>query len=401
MSLNGAPNVRFEEIMSLNKRPYELGPTEDADLVGMRLYGHGPFHRERKPATKIRKKSHFVIRENDVIYNKLFAWKGTFGIVPAELDGMFVSDKFPTYEFDTDRVDPVYLRWYFRYPPLWEQARQMSTGSAALSKLTLNPPRFLDLTIPLPPRHEQQRIASGLERLAAKIVESRTLQGQAVSERRALQKAVLRVMSEDVGELGALSRVLSSKPRNGWSVRCDNAEGGTSVLALAAVTGFEYDPTAVKQTSEPTDPDGHYWLIDGDLLITRSNTPELVGHAAIYSGAPKPCIYPDLMMRLDINPERAIVEFVWYWLQTPLVREFIERHAKGTSPTMKKISQSIVMNVPFPASISLARQHELLDSLARLQSKLQKVYDNGRQAAAAMDALLPSILDRAFKGELS
>ncbi|MDZ4657836.1 MAG: hypothetical protein SH868_09705 [Bythopirellula sp.] len=76
MSTNGIPNVRFEEIVRPNRRPYELGPAEDANLVGMRLYGQGPFHRELKTATKIRKKSHFVIRENDVIYNKLFAWKG-------------------------------------------------------------------------------------------------------------------------------------------------------------------------------------------------------------------------------------------------------------------------------------------------------------------------------------
>jgi type I restriction enzyme S subunit len=49
-----------------------------------------------KTALRIAKKSHFVIRAGDVIYNKLFSWKGTFGIVPPELDGMFVSDKFPT-----------------------------------------------------------------------------------------------------------------------------------------------------------------------------------------------------------------------------------------------------------------------------------------------------------------
>jgi type I restriction enzyme S subunit len=106
----------------------------------MRLYGEGPFHRELKPAMQIAKKSHFVIKSGDVIYNKLFAWKGTFGIVSPELDGMFVSDKFPTYELDRARVDERWLRWFFRYPPLWEQARTMSTGSAALSKLTLNPP---------------------------------------------------------------------------------------------------------------------------------------------------------------------------------------------------------------------------------------------------------------------
>lgn len=401
MTTNGAPHIRFVEVMRPNRRPYELGPTEDADLVGMRLYGHGPFHRERKLASQILKKSHFLIRENDVIYNKLFAWKGTFGVVPVELDGMFVSDKFPTYELDTDRVDRDYLRWYFRFPPLWEQARQMSTGSAALSKLTLNPPRFLDLTLPVPPRAEQKRIAARLERLASRVSEARLFQRQSIAERRALQKAVLRVMSENIGCPGKLSRVLLSKPRNGWSARCDNADGGTPVLTLSAVTGYEYDPTAIKHTSEPTDSKAHYWLNDGDLLVTRSNTPQLVGHAAIYSGEPQPCIYPDLMMRLDVDAERAETRFVWYWLQTPLVRDFIERNAKGTSPTMKKISQPVVMNIPFPENISLDQQRKVVESLNAMQERLRHMSDCERQATAGLEAMLPAILDRAFTGELS
>jgi type I restriction enzyme S subunit len=135
--------VQFREFLTPNSRPYTLGPTEDANLVGMRLYGAGPFHRELKPAMQITKKSHFVIRAGDVIYNKLFAWKGTFDVVPTQLDGMFVSDKFPTYGLDRSQVDENYLRWFFRHPDVWEQARLMSTGSAALSKLTLNPQDFL------------------------------------------------------------------------------------------------------------------------------------------------------------------------------------------------------------------------------------------------------------------
>jgi hypothetical protein len=75
--------------------------------------------------------------------------------------------QFPTYELDRSKVDENYLRWFFRHPDVWEQARLMSTGSAALSKLTPNPPKFLDLTIPLPPTIEEQRqIAMRIEAVA-------------------------------------------------------------------------------------------------------------------------------------------------------------------------------------------------------------------------------------------
>src|SRR5262249_22329373 len=70
----------FRAFLKPNKRPYLLGPMEDADLVGMRLYGEGPFHRECKAGIQIRKKTHFQISEGDIIYNKLFAWKGTLAL---------------------------------------------------------------------------------------------------------------------------------------------------------------------------------------------------------------------------------------------------------------------------------------------------------------------------------
>src|SRR5947209_8650936 len=111
MTVTQWPTIPFSDCLKPNRRPYTLGPTEDANLVGMRLYGFGPFHREFKLATKIQKKTHFVIRANDVIYNKLFAWKGTFGIIAPELDNMFVSDKFPTYDLDEKVIDREFLRW--------------------------------------------------------------------------------------------------------------------------------------------------------------------------------------------------------------------------------------------------------------------------------------------------
>ena len=81
-----------------------------------------------------------------------------------------------------------------------------------------------------------------------------------------------------------MSDVLTEKPRNGWSAPCDNADGGVAILSLGAVTGFIYRPTEHKRTSEATMPGAHYWLSPGDLLVTRSNTEQLLGHAAIYSG---------------------------------------------------------------------------------------------------------------------
>jgi hypothetical protein len=186
----------------------------------------------------------------------------------------------------------------------------------------------------------------------------------------ALVKSRLNAIASQIEITGNLGDVLRVKPRNGWSARCDNADGGIPVLSLSAVTGYRYRNSGFKRTSLYAPLDGHFWLKPGDLLITRSNTPELVGHAAIYDGTPSPCIYPDLMMRLEPTPGLVDLRFVWYWLQSSLVRKFIAKKAKGTSPTMKKISQGIVMAIPFPSTIPIPEQRRIVVELDTLQAQL-------------------------------
>ncbi|MEH2013846.1 hypothetical protein [Nostoc sp.] len=266
--------------------------------------------------------------------------------------------------------------------------------------MTLNPPQFWDLTIPLPPLLEQRRIVARIEELVGKVEEVRSLRQKSLKQAEALLAASSTKLLNNTFVNGQLLDVLLNKPRNGWSARCNNMPQGIPVLSLGAVTGFLYRETEFKRTSEPVSLDAHYWLKPGDLLITRSNTPELVGHAAIYNGFPYPCIYPDLMMRLEIDESKTDKHFIHHWLASTLVRDYIKSRAKGTSPTMKKISQEVVMNIPFPLDLSVCEQRRIVAYLDELQTKVDTMKRLREQAMKELDALLPSILDKAFKGEL-
>jgi type I restriction enzyme S subunit len=214
----------------------------------------------------------------------------------------------------------------------------MSTGSAALSKLTLNPPKFLLLTMPMPLLAEQQRIVMLIDQMNTQTSEAIDLRRQTKEQAEAILKSVLWQLSQQIKPSGKLGDVLSEPPRNGWSAKCDNVNGGIAVLSLGAITGFRYRSTEFKRTSLFAREDGHFWLKSGDLLMTRSNTPELVGHAAIYDGTPTPCIYPDLMMRLTINTERVDRRFVWYWLQSPAKRVHLSECKRYKSDDEKNIA---------------------------------------------------------------
>ena len=394
------PAVRFDEILERVVRKFVIDDTEAYRCVGVRWYGLGAFIRQRLLAVEIARKEQWRIETGDIVYNKLFAWKGAFAVADETINGCIVSDKFPTYRADTGRVDLRWLKWYFRTSEIARQAQDLSKGAAAISKLTLNPPDFWNLTVPLPPLDEQRRIVARIEELAAKIDEARGLRRQATDEAGALAGSSITLALEGIRPDGCLGDILLEKPKNGWSARCDNAETGIPVLSLGAVTGFRYREREFKRTSEPTSVLAHYWVRDGDLLITRSNTPELVGHAAIYNGSPSPCIYPDLMMRLIIDERLADKRFVHCWLRSFPVREYIGRSAKGTSPTMKKLSQGAVTNIPFPLRLSLPEQRQIVTYLGDLEAKVDAAIQFQTKTAAELDAMLPSILNRAISGEL-
>jgi type I restriction enzyme S subunit len=392
--------TRFDEILERVDRKFMIDDATEYSRVGVRWYGNGAFIRDRALGDDIGRKQQWIIRAGDVVYNKLFAWKGAFAVADDSVDGHLVSDKFPTYALDTAKVDSRYLAHYFRTHPLAFQAERLSKGAAAISKLTLNPPQFWDLTIPLPPLAEQQRLVATLDDAEAKLTEAQGLRADAEAEVAALLTAAIGEGLATFPVTGTGADVLTEKPRNGWSAPCDNAEGGVPVLSLGAVTGFTYRPTAFKRTSETTDPAGHYWLRPGDLLVTRSNTEQLLGHAAIYTGEPSPCIYPDLMMRLKVDPERAVTRFVYYWLRTPDVRARIQRAGSGTSSTMKKITQKDVMGLPFPVEAGLAEQRTVVDALDEIVSRIDDVRATQQSATRELSALMAALLDRAFQGEL-
>ena len=339
-----------------------------------------------------------LVRPGDLLVSGINAAKGAIAVYGSENEKPIAATiHYGAYIPNKERTDVRFLWWLLRSRTFRELLVEYVPGGI---KTELKAKRLLPVTIPLPPLDEQWRIVARIEALAAKIQSARQLRHNATEEVGALHAAALSAALGNVPIEGHLGDILLSAPRNGWSVRCNSTEGGIPVLSLAAVTRFQYKPTEFKTTAEPTMEGAHYWLRRGDLLITRSNTPELVGHAAIYDGTPSPCIYPDLMMRLDVDTSCADTNFVHRWLMSTPVREYIASAAKGTSPTMKKIGQGTVMKIPFPSRLPLPEQRRIVAYLDGLQAKVDALKKLQAETAAELDALLPSILDKAFKGEL-
>lgn len=137
---------------------------------------------------RILKKTHFQIREGDVIYNKLFAWKGSFGIVMPELDGMFVSDKFPTYELDKSRVDPRFAMFMLAAPTSQASMHGHVRGT---SYVGINLKDVRTIQIPVPDMKQQMATVDEIFALQEKADAVNRLQANISSQLNAMIPSVL------------------------------------------------------------------------------------------------------------------------------------------------------------------------------------------------------------------
>jgi len=265
-----------------------------------------------------------------------------------------------------------------------------------------NKPQIERMEVPLPALQEQRRIVTRIEQLTTRIQQAADLHREATQDGdRLLHVNVESVFVEIKSAARApLQTMLVGKPRNGWSPPADShADAGVPVLILSAVTGFRYDGSKIKWTAAQTREDAHYWLKPRELLITRSNTPELVGHAAIYDGTPARCICPDLIMKMAVDPKKADLRFIHYWLQTTEARSFITSRARGTSGSMKKIKQGDVQEIPVP-QVSVTDQAAVVRRLDSFAQKAERLISQQEEIRSHIDVFMPALLAKAFRGDL-
>lgn len=283
---------------------------------------------------------------------------------------------------------------------VFDHFQEESTGAAIPG---ISREQVLSLQIPVPPLAEQQRIVGLLDEAFADLATAQARAEKNLQNARALFESHLQTVFTQRGKgwmKKTLEEVLTVQPQNGWSPPAANhADSGTPVLTLSSVTGFVFRPDKLKYTSANTDPKARYWIQNGDFLITRSNTPELVGHVAIAAGIERPTIYPDLIMRMRPDPAKALTEFLYYQMRTPALREEITGRAQGANPTMKKISNGAVRTLPISVP-PLDQQRAIAAQLDALSAETQRLAAIYTRKLAALAALKQSLLHQAFAGEL-
>ncbi|MBZ6289322.1 restriction endonuclease subunit S [Streptomyces olivaceus] len=295
-----------------------------------------------------------------------------------------------------DVILPSYFRLLWDSPLVRMQVEAKARTTAGIYKV--NQAILEAVALPLPPVAEQRRIVETLEEQLSRL-DAAVVSVEASSRRvRGLRAAALSAALESVGDspVRRLADVLKEPLRNGHSAKATTDPGGIRTLNLTAVTQGDFSDENTKLTVADPHRVRDLWLTRGDILVQRSNTPDLVGTAAMYAGDNGWAIFPDLLIRVRVC-EGVLPEYATLVLQSRDGRSYFKSRAKGLAGSMPKIDQSAIENfrIPVPSLDAqkrvVAEVQEQFDRVSRLSAELDR-------ARKRSDGLRRALLRTAFNG---
>ena len=376
------PKVPLGEVLRPSEETVALQPDGEYQEITVRLWGKGVVERARltgSPAGGRR----FIARAGQFIASRIDARNGAMGLVPPVLDGAVVSNDFPLFSVNEARLLPGYLGWLCRTGGFVELCQRASEGTT--NRVRLQHDRFLALEITLPPLAEQRRVVARIEELAGQIQEARILRDQAEQVAQALVTNVhielAGARTRKLGEVMTLDEDASAVSPTEVYPQVGVRGFGGGLFPKSAVTGSD---TTYKRFNR---------LYAGAVVLSQVKG---------WEGAVAVC--PTELAGWFVSPEYRtfrcvtdealpgymawLVRTAWFWSKLSRATRGVGARRERTRP-----EQFLRIELPMPEVAQQERAESVFAQVGSLQ-RLQA------ESAAELDALLPAILDRAFKGEL-
>jgi type I restriction enzyme S subunit len=118
----------------------------------------------------------------------------------------------------------------------------------------------------------------------------------------------------------------------------------------------------------------------------------------LFRGEIDPCVHQNHVIRIRPDRSRIAPEYLNAYLNSPVEQDEVQARSRTTSG-LRSLSVGRIKQIEVPVP-GLAGQRRIVEYLDGLQAKVDRLKKLQAQTAAELDGLLPSILDKAFKGEL-
>lgn len=256
-------------------------------------------------------------------------------------------------------VSPVYYMLYkrnaedsIRYYNYLFQTKQLQNmlkgyGNGIMEiRMRIQMSKLNTVLFPIPSSSYQHRIADYLDDKCSKIDNIIEKQQQVIEK---LKEYKLSIITEAITvnnrNTMKLKKIITAIEQ-GWSPAPSERQNDNDwkVITLAAIKAGKFVNGNFKPFDGKETRCDLLRLNNGDFLLTRSNTRNLVGQACLVQNIEENVIFSDLVYRLSFNEKMVFKSFMVYIFQSAYMRQQIERDAHGSSNTMVKITHKDIEN---------------------------------------------------------
>ena len=384
------PRVALAELVVQDTNYIDAPEPRVYPKLSVKLYGKGVVLDEPTDGALLRMKRHQLARPGQVILSEIWGKRGAIGLVPPDGAGALCTSHFFLFDVRNERLDARWLQAIFSANYLQDQLGADARGTTGYA--AVRPKTLLACAIPLPPLAKQRRIVARIEDLACRIHEARSIRQGAF---------------ENANSLLSAASALAFEPKNGWRVEtvgqfCEPPQYGFTASATAQPVGprllritdiqdGEVDWASVPycQCPEP----GRYLLRAGDLVFARTGA--TTGKSFLIPDCPE-AVFASYLIRLRVRGAVSQT-YLYRYFQSPGYWAQIADQRRGTG--QPNLNGSVLEQLQVPIAPA-EEQRRIVAYLDRLQAKVASVKRLQNATAAELDALEPSILDKAFNAEL-
>lgn len=336
--------------------------------MGVRWYGRGAYDRGAGTTETIRATRLWRVHAGDFVFNRIDTQNGAFDVVPPELDGALITNEFPTYVGLPGVVDERFLLAYFQQQSVQDAIGFRRAGSEGRARW--KEADFESWTLALPPIDEQRRIVAVLAAVDANIT---ALEAEVDRLDRLVTTAVQDGV--DGAPIAPLATTLLGieAGRSPQALTEPPTDSQRGVLKVSAVRSRRFLAKESKALADGTQMPVRAEVRPGDLLITRANTPVLVGLVCRVPADVRPGLYlSDKTLRMIPDLGVADPDYLEAVMGLPSIRAWLGGNATGTSASMLNLSQNKIQATPIPL-LALNEQRKLAKRIAEMTTVSKSV----------------------------
>ena len=375
--------VKLGEVLTHCQEYIDAPEPREYPKLSVKLYGKGVVLDTPADGANLKMKRHQLARTGQVILSEIWGKNGAIGFVPPEGAGALCTSHFFLFDINGDKLNPRWLRAIFTANYLQRQLDSEAKGTTGYA--AVRPKTLLACDIPLPPLAEQRRIVARIDELATQVQEAHTLRQQSIEESDALCRSIL--ASDKNAKPTPMRDLVKLLPPD--------------VVVQANVTypfaGVYCFGRGVFKAHDKSGMDFAY------PRLTRLKTgnfvyPKLMAWEGAFGVVPPECdgcVVSTEFPVFKVMEERVLPEVLDTYFRTPSVWPSIAGASTGTNVRRRRLNPSDFLDYKIPLP-SMAVQLKLRAVRAQVDA-LKSLH---AETAAELDALMPSILDCAFKGEL-